>query len=54
LAIRKKIGVRGFDFRWEFGIFSLLHRVQTDFEAHLASYPMGTGGFFSGDKAAGP
>jgi metal-dependent HD superfamily phosphatase/phosphodiesterase len=32
---------------------SLLHSVQTAFEAHPASYPMGTGGFFSGGKAAG-
>jgi hypothetical protein len=33
--------------------FSLLHVVQTCSEAHPASYPMGTGGFFLGGKAAG-
>jgi len=29
------------------------HRVQTGSEAHPASYPMGTGGPYLGDKAAG-
>jgi hypothetical protein len=33
--------------------FSLLHSVQTCYGAHPASYPMGTGGFFLGCKAAG-
>jgi hypothetical protein len=33
--------------------FSLLHSVQTVSEAHPASNLMGTGGSFSGDKAAG-
>jgi hypothetical protein len=33
--------------------FSLLHVVQTDSGAHPASYPMSTGGFFPGGKAAG-
>jgi hypothetical protein len=33
--------------------FSLLRRVQTDAEALPASYPMGTGGSFYMDKAAG-
>jgi hypothetical protein len=31
--------------------FSLLHVVQTGFEAHPTSYPMGTGGFFPEGKA---
>jgi hypothetical protein len=33
--------------------FSLLHVVQTGSGAHLASYPMGTGGSFLGGIAAG-
>jgi hypothetical protein len=33
--------------------FSLLHRVQTGSGAHPASYTIGTGGSFPGDKAAG-
>jgi hypothetical protein len=32
---------------------SLRHRVQTGFQAHPASYPMGTGVSFPGGKAAG-
>jgi hypothetical protein len=32
---------------------SLLHVVQTGSGAHPAFYPMGIGGSFSGDKAAG-
>jgi hypothetical protein len=35
------------------GNFSLHHRVQTGSRAHPASYPMGTRGYFPGDKAAG-
>jgi hypothetical protein len=35
------------------GNFSLHHRVQNGTGAHPASYPMGTRGPFSGDKAAG-
>jgi hypothetical protein len=31
---------------------SLLHNVQTGFGAHQASYPMSTGGFFSGGGEA--
>jgi hypothetical protein len=47
-----------FSFRWgsipgEAGNFSLHHRVQNGPGAHPASYPMGTGGSFSGGKAAG-
>jgi hypothetical protein len=33
--------------------FSLPHSVQTGSEAHPTAYPMGTVGFFTGDKAAG-
>jgi hypothetical protein len=33
--------------------FSLLHSVQTGSGVHPASYPMGTGGYFPGSKAAG-
>jgi hypothetical protein len=42
-----------FESRWGQG-FSLLHIVQTGSGAHLASYPMGTGGSFPGGKAAAP
>jgi hypothetical protein len=35
------------------GNFSLHHRVQNGSGAHPSSYPMGTGGSFPGDKAAG-
>jgi hypothetical protein len=35
------------------GNFSLNHRVQNGSGAHPASYPMGTGDSFPGDKAAG-
>jgi hypothetical protein len=35
------------------GNFSLHHRVQTGSEAHPASYPVGTRGYFPGGKAAG-
>jgi hypothetical protein len=33
--------------------FSALHSAHTDSEAHPASYPLGTGGSFTGVKAAG-
>jgi hypothetical protein len=33
--------------------FSLHHRVQNGSETHPASYPMGTRGYFLGDKSAG-
>jgi hypothetical protein len=33
--------------------FPLRHRIHTGSEAHPASCPMGTGGSFSGGKAAG-
>jgi hypothetical protein len=35
------------------GNISLRHRVQTDYEAHPAAYPVGTDGSFPGGKAAG-
>jgi hypothetical protein len=35
------------------GIFSPCHRVQTDFEAHTFSCPMGNEGCFLGGKAVG-
>jgi hypothetical protein len=34
-------------------VFSFLHVVQTGSEVHPTPYPMGTGGSFSGGKAAG-
>jgi hypothetical protein len=40
-------------FPTEAGNFSLHHRVQTCSGAHPASYPMGTGGSYTGDKVAG-
>jgi hypothetical protein len=35
------------------GSFSLHHRVQTGYVAHLASYPAGTGEFFCGKNGWG-
>jgi hypothetical protein len=32
--------------------FSLINSIQTDTGVHPASYPMGTGGSFPGDRAA--
>jgi hypothetical protein len=44
----------GFGIRVELGTrFFPLHVVQIIFLAHPASYPIGTGGSFSGDKEAG-
>jgi hypothetical protein len=34
--------------------YSETYRVQAGSEAHQASFPMGTGGSFTEDKAAGP
>jgi len=34
------------------GIFPLSHCIQSGSEAHQASYPMNTGGFYPGGKAA--
>jgi hypothetical protein len=45
-------GVRVFESQWG-QEFSLLHVVQTGSGVHPTSYPMGTGGSFPGDKAAG-
>jgi hypothetical protein len=42
----------GVRFPAEAGNFSLLHRIHTGSGAHSASYPMGTGGSFPGDKSA--
>jgi hypothetical protein len=41
-----------FESRW-MQDFSLLYVTQTGSGAQPASYPMGTGSFFPGDKAAG-
>jgi hypothetical protein len=41
-----------FESRWGQEFF-LLQIVQTGSEVHPTSYPMGTGGSFSGGKAAG-
>jgi hypothetical protein len=46
----RMIGVR---FSAGAGNFSLRHRVEIVSRAHPASYPVGTGGSFSGGKAAG-
>jgi hypothetical protein len=35
--------------RFNDGIFSLRHLVETGFEVHPVSYPMGTGGCYSGE-----
>jgi len=43
----------GFRFPAGAGNFSLRHHVQTGSGASPASYPMGTGASFPGDKAAG-
>jgi hypothetical protein len=34
-------------------ILTQRHHVQTDSEVHATSYPVSTGGYFSGGKAAG-
>jgi hypothetical protein len=47
------IGVLEFHSRRGMGDFSLRHHIQTGSGAHPASYPMGTEGYFPGDKAAG-
>jgi hypothetical protein len=55
IALRYGLDDRGSRVRFpaEAGNFSLHHRVQNGSGAHPASYPMGTRGSFSGDKAAG-
>jgi hypothetical protein len=45
--------IEGFESREGLGNFSLHHRVQTGSEAHPASYPMGTRGYFPESKEAG-
>jgi hypothetical protein len=62
LVFRFAVGIAtdyGLDDR-EFGVrvpvgseFYFLHMVQTGSGVHPASYPIGTGGFFPGGKAAG-
>jgi hypothetical protein len=47
-----RLRAAGFRFPAGTGNFSLHHRVQTGSGAHLASYPMGTGGSFPGGKTA--
>jgi hypothetical protein len=55
IALGYRLDGRGSRFRFMAGAgnFSLHHRVQNGSEAHPASYPMGTRGFFPGGKAAG-
>jgi hypothetical protein len=43
----------GVQFQAEARNFALLYGFQTSPEAHPAAYPMGTGGSFPRDKAAG-
>jgi hypothetical protein len=50
---RAKSWTAGVRFPAEARDFYLLHRVQTRSGIHPAAYPMGTGAFFSGGKAAG-
>jgi hypothetical protein len=46
--------IEGSEFESRYGQeFSPLHIFQTGSAAHPASYPVDTGGFFPGDKAAG-
>jgi hypothetical protein len=47
-----RAGRSGFDSHHGQDLFSLLHSVQTGSDVHPASYPMGAGGSFPGDKAA--
>jgi hypothetical protein len=42
-----------FDSRQGLGLFSIRHRVQTGTGTHPASYPMGSGGSYPEDEAAG-
>jgi hypothetical protein len=55
IALGYGLDDRGSRFRFPAGAgnFSLHHRVHNGSGAHLASYPMGTGGSFPGGKAAG-
>jgi hypothetical protein len=59
--VRLTPAITGFVCDWMIGVripagagnYSLRHHVQTGSGAHLASYPMGTGGSSPEDKAAG-
>jgi hypothetical protein len=55
IALDYGLDDRGYRVRFPAGAgdFSLHHRVQNGSGAHSASYPMGTRGFFPGNKAAG-
>jgi hypothetical protein len=55
IALHYRLDDRGSRVRFPAGAgnFSLHHRVQNGCGAHPASYPMGTGGSFPEDKAAG-
>jgi hypothetical protein len=55
MKMRNRLDNRGSRVRFlaETGNISLHHRVQNGSGAHPASYPMGTGGSFTGGKAAG-
>jgi hypothetical protein len=57
IALGYVLDDRGSSFRFPVAAgaenFSLHHRVQNGSGAHPASYPVGTGGFFPGGKAAG-
>jgi hypothetical protein len=48
-----QVGRPGFDSRQGQRHFSLRHRIQNGSGTHPTSYPIGTGGSFPGDKAAG-
>jgi hypothetical protein len=55
IALGYRLDDRGSGFRFQVGAgnISVHHCVQTDSEAHPASYPNGTRGSFPGGKAAG-
>jgi hypothetical protein len=50
IVTRLRIGRRGFNSRQRQGLFTF---TTAGFEAHAASYPMGTGGCFPGENMAG-
>jgi hypothetical protein len=55
IALGYRLDDRGSRVRFPAGAgnFSVHHHIQNGSGAHLASYPMGTRGFFPGSKAAG-
>jgi hypothetical protein len=55
IALNYELDDRGSSVRFPEGAgnFSLYHCIQNGTGAHPASYPIGTGGSFSGGKAAG-